>query len=59
MRRTEYCQSNAVAESFFNSLKRELKIKKKIKDRHYTQQVVHDYIEKFYNKIGFILRLAS
>ena len=51
MSRRGNCWDNAVAESFFGSLKKE-RIKKKIyKDRQAAANDVSDYIERFYNPI--------
>lgn len=50
MSRRGNCHDNAVIESFFGSLKRELEIGKLLDDRRRTQQSVHEYIEKFYNR---------
>lgn len=49
MRRRGNCHDNAVAESFFNLLKRE-RIRRKIyRSRDEARQDVFDYIEMFYN----------
>lgn len=51
MSRRGNCYDNAVAESFFQLLKRE-RIKRKIyKDREAARQDIFDYIEMFYNPI--------
>lgn len=51
MSRRGNCYDNAVAESFFQLLKRE-RIKRKIyKDRETARQDVFDYIEMFYNPV--------
>ena len=51
MSRRRYCHDNAVAESFFQLLKRE-RIKLKIdKTREQARQDIFDYIEMFYNPI--------
>ena len=51
MSRRGNCWDNAVAESFFGSLKKE-RIKKKIyKDRQSATDDVSDYIERFYNPV--------
>ncbi|MBN0661855.1 IS3 family transposase, partial [Pseudomonas aeruginosa] len=51
MSRRGNCWDNAVAESFFSSLKKE-KIKKRIyKTREMARADVFDYIELFYNRI--------
>jgi putative transposase len=50
MNRKGNCWDNAVAESFFSSLKKEL-IKKQIyKNRALALNDVADYIERFYNR---------
>ena len=44
------CGDNAVAESFFSSLKKE-RIKKRVyKTRHLARADIFDYIEVFYNR---------
>ena len=49
MSRRENCWDNAVAESFFQLLKRE-RIKRKIyKNREEARQDIFNYIEMFYN----------
>ncbi|MDI9720677.1 IS3 family transposase, partial [Acinetobacter junii] len=51
MSRRGNCWDNAVAESFFSSLKKE-RIKKRIyKTREMARADVFDYIEMFYNRI--------
>ena len=51
MSRRGNCWDNAVAESFFSSLKKE-RIKKRIyKDRQLATADVADYIESFYNHV--------
>jgi putative transposase len=51
MRRRGNCWDNAVAESFFSSLKKE-RIKKKIyRNRELAQADISAYIESFYNRI--------
>lgn len=51
MSRRGNCWDNAVAESFFSSLKKE-RIKKRIyKTREIARADVFDYIEMFYNRI--------
>ena len=51
MSRRGNCHDNAVAESFFQLLKRE-RIKRKIyKTRELARQDIFDYIEMFYNPI--------
>jgi putative transposase len=50
MSRRGNCWDNAVAESFFGSLKKE-RIKKRIyKDRDEATKEIGDYIESFYNR---------
>ena len=50
MSRRGNCQDNAVAESFFSSLKKE-RIRKRIyKTRDLARSDVFDYIEAFYNR---------
>jgi len=51
MSRRGNCYDNAVAESFFSSLKKE-RIKRRIyKDRAVATADISDYIEHFYNPI--------
>ena len=51
MSRKGNCHDNAVAESFFQLLKRE-RIKRKIyRDREEAKRDVFDYIELFYNPV--------
>ena len=51
MSRRVNCYDNAVAESFFQLLKRE-RIKRRIyKDREQARQDIFDYIEMFYNPV--------
>jgi putative transposase len=59
MSRKGNCHDNAVAESFFGSLKRELQIEKSVRGRSQTQELVHDYIEKFYNRVRLHSTLGS
>ncbi len=49
MSRRGNCRDNAVAESFFNLLKRERIRRKKYKTREEARRDVFDYIEFFYN----------
>ena len=49
MSRRGNCWDNAVAESFFNLLKRERIRRRKYKTREEARQDVFDYIEFFYN----------
>lgn len=45
------CYDNAVAESFFHSLKSELKINKIYKTREEARNAIFEYIETFYNPV--------
>ncbi len=49
MSRRGNCHANAVAESFFNLLKREMTRRKVDRSRDEARQDVFDYIEMFYN----------
>lgn len=49
MSRRDNCHDNAVAESFFNLLKRERIRRRSYKTREKARQDVFDYIEMFYN----------
>ena len=49
MSRRGNCHDNAVAESFFNLLKRERIWRRTYKTRAKARQDVFDYIEMFYN----------
>ena len=49
MSRRGNCHDNAVAESFFNLLKRERIRRKVYRTRAEARQDVFDYIERFYN----------
>ena len=49
MSRRGNCQDNAVAESFFNLLKRERIRRRAYKTREQARQDIFDYIEMFYN----------
>lgn len=49
MSRRGNCHDNAVAESFFQLLKRERIKRKAYLDRGRTRRVIFDYIEIFYN----------
>ena len=51
MSRRGNCHDNAVAESFFNLLKRERIRRRTYKNREQARQDVFDYIEMFYNPI--------
>ena len=59
MSRRGNCQDNAVAESFFSSLKKE-RIRKRIyKTRDLARSDVFDYIEAFYNRTRCHSHLGS
>jgi len=45
------CWDNAVAESFFATLKKELVYRNNYKTRHEARQSIFKYIETFYNRI--------
>jgi len=49
MSRRGNCHDNAVAESFFNLLKRERIRRRTYKPRNHARRDVFDYIEMFYN----------
>jgi putative transposase len=51
MSRKGNCWDNAVAESFFHSLKTELTYQRKFKNREEARNVIFEYIEVFYNRI--------
>lgn len=51
MSRKGNCWDNAVAESFFHTLKTELTHHHKFKDREEAKHVIFEYIEVFYNRI--------
>lgn len=51
MSREGNCWDNAVAESFFNSLKTELTHQCRFKNREESRNVIFEYIEVFYNRI--------
>lgn len=51
MSRKGDCWDNAVAESFFHTLKTELTHHHKFKDREEAKHVIFEYIEVFYNRI--------
>jgi len=51
MSRKGDCWDNAVAESFFNTLKTELTHNHKFKNREEAKHVIFEYIEVFYNRI--------
>ncbi len=51
MSRKGYCWDNAVAESFFHTLKTELTHQCKFKTREEARHAIFEYIEVFYNRI--------
>jgi putative transposase len=51
MSRRGNCYDNAVAESFFQLLKRERIKRKTYKDREEARQDIFNYIEMFYNPV--------
>ena len=51
MSRRGNCHDNAVAESFFTSLKRERIRRRTYKNREEARQDVFDYVEMFYNPV--------
>mgnify|MGYP003583692940 FL=1 len=51
MSRKGNCYDNAVAESFFKTLKTELVYRHKYKNRKQARKSIHDYIENFYNTV--------
>ncbi|WKL49636.1 IS3 family transposase [Flavobacterium pectinovorum] len=51
MSRKGNCYDNAVAESFFKTLKTELVCRYKYKNRKQAGKSIHDYIENFYNTV--------
>ena len=51
MSRKGNCWDNAVAESFFHTLKTELIHQCKFKNREQAKQAIFDYIEVFYNRV--------
>ena len=50
MSRKGNCWDNAVSESFFGTVKRELMLHKKFKDKEEAKTLLFDYIEVFYNR---------
>jgi putative transposase len=50
MSRRGNCWNNAVAESFFSSLKKERVRKRIYKTRNFARAAIFDYIETFYNR---------
>lgn len=51
MSRSGNCWDNAVAESFFHTLKVELIYQRKFKTREEAKQAIFEYIEVFYNRV--------
>ncbi len=51
MSKTGDCYDNAVTESFFATLKKELVYRRKYKTRWQARQSIFEYIETFYNRI--------
>lgn len=51
MSRRGNCHDNAIAESFFSSLKRERIRRRTYKTREEARQDVFDYVEMFYNPV--------
>jgi putative transposase len=49
--RPGHCLDNAVAESFFHTLKTELVYQQRYRTRHEAQLAIFDYIAAFYNRI--------
>ena len=49
MSRRGNCWDNAVAESFFATLKIELIYQTRFATREETRRAIHEYIERFYN----------
>lgn len=60
MSRRGNCYDNALAESFFSTLKIELVYRHELRDHHHARQLVFEWIEAFYNlqrrhsSIGYI-----
>ena len=50
MSRTANCHDNAVAESFFSTLKNELTLHERYETRDQARASIFDYIEVFYNR---------
>lgn len=57
MSRRGNCWDNAVAESFFGSLKKELIKKRIFKNREIAQAEISGYIESFYNR-GIVISVG-
>ena len=51
MSRKGNCWDNAVVESFFATLKRELIVGEKIRYRYQLKEMVTDYIDRYYNQV--------
>jgi transposase InsO family protein len=51
MSRKANCWDNAVVESFFATLKRELIVGEKIRYRYQLREMVMDYIDRYYNPV--------
>ncbi len=51
MSRKGNCYDNAVAESFFKTLKTELVYRQKYKNRKQATKSIYEYIENFYNTV--------
>ena len=51
MSRKGNCWDNAVVESFFATLKRELIVGEKIRSRYQLKEMVTDYIDRYYNQV--------
>ena len=54
MSRRAQCLDNAVAESFFKTLKTEEVFQKRYSTREQAKQAIFDYIEVFYNRQRYI-----
>ena len=50
MSRRGNCWDNAVVESFFSTLKRELVYRRQFQTRREASQAIFDYVEVFYNR---------
>ena len=46
------CWKNAVAESFFASLKKQILIGESLKNYEETEQIIFEYIEIYYNRVN-------
>jgi putative transposase len=64
MSRKGDCWDNAVAESFFGTLKQELLFRRNLEPRRTAQTAIFEYLEAFYNlkrrhsKLGFLSPVA-